>query len=391
MFEIDIGPWKKREKPVIKCPEYKDDESWDDMVGKGGYDPTKAAVTKPFVRKLIGATNAERRIFYQNEQKRLRLLQDAADGKIELKEGDLEFALEKRRNVKMFLKKEETSIKGEPMERLPDCKTEPEPESQVNQIKQELHSDPVTVTTEFGHAPQEMALPVTVKREFGAFAGHVTVKKEEDFIHLYEKRQRDLQKVMKNLQSEDPNLLDPRLQIPEDGRFRERSPSPIFSDVQSDPRLRVNPVALMKGKENVRDPRENTSKGLEEDEAHKLARQKLLREKQNITTDTILVDIDILDHLIDEVKEKSPPTVRVRSNSTCSIESKESGEITDDSDDDVIVISDSDEEPCDLDSILNSADFVELKQCALAAKRAKSIKVTKHSLEVSVSKSKPLS
>lgn len=388
MFEIDIGPWKKREKPVINCPEYKDDESWDDMVGKGGYDPTKAEITKPFVRKLIGATNAERRIFCQNEQKRLRLLQDAADGKIELKEGDLAFALEKRRKVKMFPKKEETSIKGEPMERLPDCKTEPEPESQVNRIKQELHSDPVTVTTEFGNAPQIMALPVAVKREYG---GLVTIKKEEDFIHLYEKRQRDLQKVMKNLQSEDPNLLDPRLQIPEVGRYRERSPSPIFSDLQSDPRLRVNPVALMKGKENVRDPRENTSKGLEEDEAHKLARQKLLREKQNITSDTILVDIDVLDHLIDEVKETASPTARMRSSSACSVESKESGEITDDSDDDVIVISDSDEEPCDLDSILNSADFVELKQCALAAKRAKSVKVTKNSLEVSVSKSKSLS
>lgn len=441
--EIDIGPWKKEKKIDIKFPEYKDDESWDDMVGQGGYDPKAATITLPIFRKLVGATNKEKRVFYSNEKKRLKMLQDAADGKIVLREEDLYFAMEKKEKVDekpaISVKNE---IKGEPMESFHayGIEYESENESQIEQIKtenvnEEIESESVTVKTEFGCVPKEIVLPEyvakekelrdsnNIKQEPFEVEVEKVIKKEtpeidDEICHLYEKRQRNLQKVIKNLQTTDPNMFDPRLQIPEDGRWRERSPSPIFKDLQSDPRLRMNPFSLMKGKENFRDPRlssqlkrdrENMKKVLEEEklmeiqrsqneekrkEEEELAAQKLIKEKleevkkqAELTADKMLLDIDILDQLIDEAEhsktakdnpeemrnvslscpsdsvEKDPSKVRLRSTSTCS---KESGEITDDSDDeDVIVIDDSDED--DLDAILNSADFMELKQCALAA------------------------
>lgn len=437
--EIDIGPWKKEKKIDIKYPEYKDDESWDDMVGQGGYDPKVATITLPIFRKLIGATNKEKRVFYSNEKKRLQMLQDAADGKIVLREEDLYFAMEKKEKVDekpaISVKNE---IKGEPMESFQDygIESESETESQIEQIKteninEEIESESVTVKTEFGCVPKEIVLPEfvanenNIKQEPFEVNEMKVIKKEtieidDEICHLYEKRQRKLQKVIKNLQTTDSNMFDPRLQIPEDGRWRERSPSPIFKDLQSDPRLRMNPFSLMKGKENFRDPRlssqlkkdrENMKKVLEEEKLMEiqrlqneekrkkeedLAAQKLIKEKleevkkqAEITADKMLLDIDILDQLIDEAEhsktakdnpeemrnvslscpsdsvEKIPSMVRSRSTSTCS---KESGEITDDdSDDENVIVIDDDSDEDDLDAILNSKDFMDLKQCALAA------------------------
>lgn len=494
MAEIDIGPWKKEKKNEIKHPQYKDDESWDDMVGQGGYDPRAATASMPILRRLIGATSKEKRQFYTDERKRLQMLKDVADGKIVLKEEEPDGKMEESEEeeeieeihqshpVKEESKPEisgvdnedQPTIKSVPMERLKEYESdsEPEPEYQgetptiIGEIESEseLQSEtptiksedvteepepqslPVTVKAEIASEEQEIVPPVTIKKEYithDKFTGlPVTIKQEpfqvkiekpikkekpqidDEIMHLYKKRQRDLQKIIKNLQAKEVNVLDPRLQVSEDGRLRERSLSPIFQDLQSDPRLRINPFSLMKGKENYRDPRlssqlkkeqEKMKKVVEEEklqekqrlldeekqkEEQKLAEQKLIeqkirkaKKKAEMAADAILGDIDILDQLIDEVENPKPvqttdepseetkdppgsvektPKVRLRSTSTCSVDSRESGEITDDSDDenDVIVIDDNSED--DLDAILNSADFEELKQCALTAKQQSS-------------------
>uniref|UniRef100_A0A336MSV6 CSON003563 protein n=1 Tax=Culicoides sonorensis TaxID=179676 RepID=A0A336MSV6_CULSO len=393
------GICKKEQKTEIKYPEYKDNESWDDMVGQGGYDPKAATDCKPVLRRIIGATSTEKRAFYSQEHKRLKMLRDLENGKIVIKE-EPDIKKEKQEkdpkdNYKFlpYLKREQT---------YSESKSEDERNS--NQIKppsvkikseHPIKQEPVEIQQEKDTSPA----PIKVKKEFKCDIQVKQENSEDELVRLYKKRQRELQKIIRQLQAKEPNLEDPRLQIEE----RERSLSPIFDDVQNDARLKINPFSLMKGKENYRDPRLKSIEKREQDKLKQILEQNLIVKtepteeitiKSEINDDqSILLDIEILDQLIDEAEapkqitpvpeefeantaketsQQTPTKVRLRSISTCSNESKESGEVTDSDEDENceskispnkrIVDIDDDTE---LTNFLNSAEFNELKQCAV--------------------------
>ncbi|XP_063706386.1 uncharacterized protein LOC134835437 [Culicoides brevitarsis] len=386
MNDIEIGPWKRQKPKEIVIPEYKDDENWDDMVGKGGYDPKIVNACKPFARKIIGGSKNEKRQFYNFEKKRLQMIMDAEEGRITLTEEDLEFILHGNERKNLKNRKE---IKNKPIERLENGNSEDET-SQKDEIKQEIHenSEDFVIKTEFGSEPRQISIPVNpilIKQEPVHFDLSTLrpVKREipevDDIIaYQHKKQQEELTKIMRKLKTTDP--LDPRLQE----ETRERSLSPIFSDLQSDPRLLVNPFSFIKGKEHFGDPRisskiklekEKNRRKLEEEtkikEETELAEQKMIEtaiKEAKIKTKQekeILGDIDILDQLLDET-EKIEKTSRPASR--CSNASRESGELSDDDveNEDVIVIEDDSDD--ELDVLLSSRDFMDLKECVLLAK-----------------------
>lgn len=382
MTTFDLGPWKKEKAPDIKPPEYIEDESWDDMVGQGGYDPRAATEDKPILRRLIGATPAQKRRFYEQEQKRLQRLQDIADGKIIPKEEP---------------KEKELSIKEEWYDDDSDTdsgtqisiKTE-SPETNVEEVhvKEELMDE--TESTVIKKEPVEEQDIIDIKQEPMEDTGYISEKEvkleikeevkdepmadeDDEYIMQHRKRQQELVKIIRNLRETHPD--DPRLRLPEDGGRRERSLSPIFQEesLAADPRLRINPFAFIKGKE-VGDGSDPRLKSLLQRDKNKfkaiLLGEDSLKdksdpepEKENSSNNETSIEIQDTPEksdtnnekplnqeseqnpLLDDVESLPSPTeamksltvTPIRRTRSASVESRESGEVSEHEDDDEII------------------------------------------------------